>query len=398
MQHINLSLALVLLVALVGCGRDKQLNEELVFFDVSKNYPEKEIYIQDIGEVEYVTLEVNDEFLYSYILGISDNYIICGNHVDKSFLFFSRTTGKPISKINAYGNGPEEYNLTAASVYSEEKDEFFILDYPIGIKVYGRDGSFKRELEFRQGSYIGGPEAFYDYDENNLMFYDGFQGTLNEYPTSFVLISKQDGHTTKEIEIPYEKKISLMFTRKSDGSAIVGSMPKVFFAVRNENDFLLTDYSTDTVYRFTPEHNLIPVLVREPSIQEMNSKIILHSWLETADYLFLTTNKLEIEWDNPGEFKEQGYLIEKKTGSIYQSRVLIKDYKGKEIILGLSVLSRSLQDTQIGYISFPSYELIDANKENRINGELKEIVDQLTDDDGYVIMIMKFKNKRNETH
>src|SRR5690606_32935618 len=152
-----------------------------------------------------------------------------------------------------HGNGPEEYNLAATSVYSEENDDFFILDYPRGIKVYNRDGTFKRELKFRQGSYIGGPEAFYDYDENNLMYYDGFQGTYNDYPTAFVLASKQDGHITKEINIPYEKKISLMFTRKSDGNAIMGAMPKVFFAVRNEKDFLLTEYSTDTVYRFTSD-------------------------------------------------------------------------------------------------------------------------------------------------
>lgn len=382
--------ALIILFGLqVGCTTKD--SNGLITIDVTKNYPDKKLWIHDIADVEYLILELDDNYLFSHILGISDNFVICGNHVDNSFLFFSRQTGKPMSKIDRYGNGPEEYNLAVTSVYSEKNDEFFILDYPIGIKVYGRDGTYKRKLEFRERSYIGGPEALYDYDENNLIYYDGFQGSINNYPTAFVMISKKDGRISKEIQIPYEKKISLMFTRKSDGNVVMGTMPKVFFAVRDDNDFLLTEYSTDTVYRFTADQKLIPVLVRKPSIQTMTSKTILHSWLDTKDYIFFTTNNLEVDWSNPGEFQEKGYILEKSTGDIHHSYVEMNDYKGKIITLGPSVISRSLRDSQTGYVVLTSQELFDADKDGKINGILKEKVDHLTEYDEFVVMILRFR-------
>lgn len=377
-----------LLILHISCTTKDAI--DIMTIDVTKKYPEKNIYLHDIAEIEYLTLETEDNFLYSYIIGISESFIICGNHFEKSFVFFSRTSGKPISKIARHGEGPEEYNIAAASVYSEENDEFFILDYPIGIKVYGRDGTYKRALEFRERSYIGGPEAFYDFDEYNLMYYDGFQGSFNNYPTSFVLVSKQDGRTTKEIKIPYEKKISLMFTRKSDENAIIGSMPKVFFAVRNGNDYLLTEYSADTVYRYTQENGLIPVLVRKPSIQEMHSKIILHSWLEIDKYIFLSTSNLEVDRNEFGVFQDKGYLIEKSTGNIFQSHVHMNDYKGKDILLNPSVLSRSLNSTKTGFLSFHIQELLKANKDKKLSGKLKEKVEQTIDEDGHIIMILYF--------
>jgi hypothetical protein len=378
-------------LSVLQTGCTKNDTTKLITIDVTKNYPEKKLFLQDIAEVEYLSLETDENYLSSFISGISESFVIGGNHVEKSFVFFDRKTGNPVSKISRYGNGPEEYNLPAASVYSEADDEFFILDYPTGIKVYGRDGTYKRKLLFREKSYIGAPEAFYNYDKENLLYYDGFQGSINDYPTAFVLVSKQDGHTTKEIEIPYEKKVSLMFTRKSDGQAIMGAMPKVHFAVPYGKDFLLTEYSTDTVFRFTPEQQLIPVLVREPSIQEMEPKVILHSWFETDKYLFFSTNKLEIDWNTPSEFPDKGLLMEKNTGNIYQANVVMKDYKDKSLILGPSILSRSLKDTKTGYMALPVSELMEANEAGKLSGKLNEIAGNLSENEDYIVMIMRFK-------
>jgi len=379
----------LLLTLQTSCSKND--TTQLIKIDVTKNYPEKKLYIQDIADVEYVSLETDDNFLFSYLLGVSDNFVVCGNHVENSFVFFDRKTGKPVSKINRYGNGPEEYNLPATSVYSEADDEFFILDYPVGIKVYGKNGTYKRKLSFRERSYIGAPEAFYNYDANNLMYYDGFQGSINDYPTAFVLVSKLDGRVTKEIEIPYEKKVSLMFTNKLDGEVMVGRMPNVHFAVRNGGDFLLTEYSADTVYRFTPEQELIPFLVREPAIQTTDPKIILHSMLETRDYLFFSTNKLEIDKNLQQDFQPKGLLMEKKTGNFYQTNVQMKNYEGKELILGPSFLSRFSNDNQTGFFALPTSELMDANESGQLSGSLKEIAGRLTENDEVVVMMMRFK-------
>ncbi len=387
---MNKTIICCVAIFMTGCTRDDNVMKEIII-DVSTNYPEKKLYIQDIADVEYLALETDENYLFSYLSGISEHFVIGANHVENSFVFFSRETGKPVSKISRYGNGPEEYNLPVSFVYSEEDDEFFILDYPAGIKVYGRDGSYKRKLQFRERSYIGSPEAFYDYDTENLLYYDGFQGSINDYSTAFVMVSKKDGSITKEIPIPYKKKINLMFTQKSDENAIIGTMPNVYFAVRNGKDFLLTDYSSGTVYRLSPEKTLHPVLVRKPSIQTMEPKIILNSWLEVKEYLFFSTNKLEVDWNAPSEFAEKGLLVEKRSGDVYQAIVQMNDYKGKILHLGPAVLSRSLRDTRTGFIALPAAELSDAYAAGKLSDKLKETASRLTENDESVVMILQFK-------
>ena len=55
-MKVNL-ISVVLLFALAGCGKDKQSTDELVTINVSKDYPEKELILQDIMDaVSYTHL------------------------------------------------------------------------------------------------------------------------------------------------------------------------------------------------------------------------------------------------------------------------------------------------------------------------------------------------------
>jgi hypothetical protein len=242
-------------------------------------------------------------------------------------------------------------------------------------------------LTFRERSYPASPESLYDYDEDNLLLNDAFQGGVNNYPTAFILMSKEDGRTTEEIRIPYEKKADLTSSPGS-GSQVMLPAPS-YAAVRNGSDFLLTDYSTDTVYRFTPERSLIPVLVRKPSIHSMETKTILHSWLETGGYLFFSTHRMEFDWKVLKGFPEKCYVMEKRSGRFFHVHVTMNDYQGKELILGPTVLSKTT-DSQTGLILLTASELSEAAKAGKLSGKLREITEQLTEDDEYVLMILKF--------
>ena len=183
------------------------------------------------------------------------------------------------------------------------------------------------------------------------------------------------------IYIPYEEHVGVVMTGAQETSC---------FAVRNGKDYLLTEYSSDTVYRFTPERELIPVLVRKPSIQIMDTKILLHSWLETMSYLFLSTEKLGFDWNKLERLPIKGYLMDKQSGEFFQTNVQMRDYKGKELIISLYVMART-SINQTGVIVLSALELHTANKENKLSGKLKEATDRLTDDDEYVFMILNFK-------
>ena len=62
MKRIHVGIMLCLLVAWTGCS-EKVETSEIVAVDVTGSYPEKELILQDFMEVEYVPLEMSDEFV-----------------------------------------------------------------------------------------------------------------------------------------------------------------------------------------------------------------------------------------------------------------------------------------------------------------------------------------------
>ena len=75
-MKVNL-ISAVLLFALAGCGKDKQSTDEFVTINVSKDYPEKELILQDIMNVEYIALETTDEFItHGNVMDIGEKFII----------------------------------------------------------------------------------------------------------------------------------------------------------------------------------------------------------------------------------------------------------------------------------------------------------------------------------
>lgn len=379
----TISFILLLGLSLLSCK--KNTSTDLIVFDVNGDFPVKTLDIQDVAEIEYLTLALHDDYLFAELVGMTDHFMICYGE-DRSIVFFDRTTGQPVSKVSRRGNGPGEYIGIMGPVYSEAKDELFFLDVPAGIKVYGRDGTFKGQLPF--DPYLcpnWGVPPIFDYDEDHLLLsvLSFKKGGMKD--TSFILVSKQDG-LVEGIRIPYEKKVDVFFTQ----GIVPATPPNVCWAARSGNDFLLTEYASDTVYRFTPERELIPVLVRTPPIQQMETKTLLHSWVETSRYLFFCTEKLTFDWNDLEDgFPAKGYLMEKHSGAFFQTHIQMRDFKGKELILGPTVIGKTPSE-QTGIITLEASELQAANEENRLSGKLKEITDRLTENDEYVYMILKF--------
>ena len=381
---------LLILCLLLTCCKNNNTSNDLIVFDVTASFPVKTLDIAEVADLEYVVLDISDDdYLFRFFYAMTDSFIICERN--NEVLFFSRSTGKPVSKLNRYGQGPGEYVNSLSPVYSEIKDELFIRDGN-EIKVYGRDGTFKRKFTLMEDlrSFPFYTYRLFDYDEEHLLLY-GFPARLfvaqsddSMKDTSFMLVSKQDG-LKEVIPIPFESRISIVFQQ-----GLAGTFAEVSPAIRNGNDFLLTDYSSDTVYRFTPDRQLIPVLVREPSIQKMQTKIFLHSWLETGRYLFFSTQKIDLDWNTQKWPPEKGYLMEKNSGKFFQTHIQMRDFKGYELILGPSVI-HNLPNEHTGIIVWNTLELHTANSEGKLSGKLKEVTDRLTEDDERVFMILTFK-------
>lgn len=80
---------------MVGCGTSStQEKEDLIVVDVSKDYPKKELILQDLFDVEYIPLETTDEFVtLGWLQAIGKDVMIVRNMfaADGIFLFM---TGK----------------------------------------------------------------------------------------------------------------------------------------------------------------------------------------------------------------------------------------------------------------------------------------------------------------
>ncbi|MDR1162057.1 MAG: 6-bladed beta-propeller [Tannerellaceae bacterium] len=363
-------------------GENAGREEALVSFDVNKNYPGKTIYIQDIASIEYLLLESSDDYLFTSFDYISDKYIIARSSDDDSFLFYDKA-GKPVSRVAKNGQGPGEYQIALFSVYSDEQDELFVPTYFDGIKVYSREGMFKREIPVKEGVVIA---AMCDYDDDYLVCYDDNGSNAD----SFFLLSKKDGHVIG-IPIHFTKKISMMlFDMRSGGAMLTGMLDRCF-VIKNGAGYLLNEYSSDTIFRFTPERELIPLLVRTPPVQDMETPILVYAFLETAHYSFMVTQKKEFDYETQKGLDKKNYLIDKKTGEIFRANVLNRDYKQQPLELSpLHLTTSSHEDT--GVISLDMTELQKAHQEGRLSGRLKEIMDKRSeyDEDPFVLMIMKF--------
>nr|WP_303142309.1 6-bladed beta-propeller [uncultured Parabacteroides sp.] len=202
---------LSILLITTGCKRLDQTADDLITVDVTNNsFPKKELALQDFMDVEYIPLETNDDFVnQGFVQAIGKEFILVKNYRDDGDIFVYDRTGKAIRKINRKGQGGEEYISCRSVTLDEENNEMFINDFLARkIKVYDLEGNFKRSIKQKQ-------------DGDTQFYLDMFN-----YEIPFLLVSKQDGSITKEIEIPFkEKKLFHIVLRQPDGVVTASAGP-----------------------------------------------------------------------------------------------------------------------------------------------------------------------------
>jgi len=366
-------------IAAISCSEKKDSIGDIIHLDVSKSYPEKIITLEDIADVKYIQLEFDDEYLFrdspEYIS--SSTIVIKGGAKSSDFLFFT-SDGKPKSKFNHYGRGQGEYMSTSSIVYDEAEDNLLVMSSN-KILSYSSNGEYNYSLSFPENARIN---CMFDYDKESLLIYHESEA----YSKNFVRISKKDASVIEEIDIPDHKYISLTARIKSS------EMVSVYFAqviniVKYKNGFLLTDHSSDTVFFYGENSELKPVLVRTPPIFEMDPYVLINSYLEIGDYLFLQRNKVKVENDGmPLDY----LMIDKRDQSVYKQKIFLNDYKGKEINLGPETISSTFS-SEMGFIRLNLEELKNAYDENKLSGKLKKMVEASDDDSNDIFMILDFK-------
>lgn len=380
----RLTISLLLPLLLIGCGDgNRQPADDLITVDVTANYPKKELILQDFMDVEYVPLETTDDFLVKgRVMDVGKNLIAVSNKKEGDILLFDRATGKALKKINCKGQGPEEYVLTYSLLLSEEKNEMFVND-PLStkIQVYDLDGNYKRSITYNEMIIF----VFYHYNEDYFLSEEicvpGNEGAAN----TFFLLSKQDG-SMKEIDIPYEKRKSVVIA-KQQGEMSLTTSPQNGFIVPFQNGWALTEPSADTIYLYQPDNSIHPFMVRTPSVQAMTPEVFLFPGVLTDRYYFMQAVKKEYDFEKDEGFPTTDLMYDKQEKKIYQYSLLNNDFREREENMFL----RNLSNKIAFHATLEASDLIEANEKGRLNGKLKEIASKLDEESNPVIMLVKYK-------
>lgn len=123
-------------------------------------------------------------------------------------------------------------------------------------------GNFKHSF-----NTVGGADYMdiFNYDKNNLICYDMTvyyrDGEEKDKEFYHSIISKKDGSVTRGISIPF-KTVKAPFVRQGD----VITATTVRALIPCQNNWLLVETSSDTVYSYRPDNNqLNPFIVKQSS-------------------------------------------------------------------------------------------------------------------------------------
>jgi hypothetical protein len=363
-----------------GCTLE-QHETDIIPFDVSVSYPEKEITLEEVADIEYLQLALDDNFLFRTAPdAVTKDKIIFGLFREGDVLVFSRN-GKPLSKFNHKGDGPENYVSIRRVLYDETPGEFFVCSRN-KIAVYDTSGTFRRTIPLPEGASI---VDITNFDSGTLLIYDD----SDVYPGLFCLISKEDGHVVEVITIPEAtKEADLTTVTHQDMNGVTNYYyPPAYHIVSYKDGYLLTNYSVDTVYFLSAGKKLSPVLVRKPDMLSMEPMISLNGFVEAGNYEFLFTVKYKA--DN-GRLPKTYLMRDKKTGAIYRQKISFSSYKGKEVMLSPETIANT-KDGKVGLIVLNLEELKQATAENRLSGTLKQLTERSGEEGNDIFMFLHFK-------
>lgn len=387
MKKETTTLAIILfLIAGIGGCRQSGTHDALITVDLMASYHEKELILQDFMDVEYIVLETNNEFVtQGDIMAIGNKHIFVKNLTNDGDIFiFDRKTGKGIKRMNRKGQGSEEYTHIQSIVLDEDNGEIFVNDHFIKkILVYDLDGNFKRSLKQNDDIYFS---HMYNFDHENLICNNYW--VTDKLP--FMIISKKDGSITKEIVIPFKEKISLDLTVKDESNNMTyGVSPRTYNPIiPNYENWVLVEQSSDTVYRYFPDHKINPLIVRTPSVQSMNPGVFLFLSVLTDRYYFMEAVKKEFDFKKSEGFPATDLMYDKQEKAIYEYAVFNNDYSDKTAVNMKSIpVNEEIESWQ----SLEVHQLIEDYENGNLKGRLKEIAAKLHEDSNPVIMLIKHK-------
>lgn len=358
----------------------------LPVLDISKSYPQKEIHLFDIADVQYIALETTDDVLLSgnaILSYVSDKYILVYEPMRGDIFVFDRT-GKLYAHFNHKGQSGQEYAWigSAGPILDEKNEEIFVCNQ--SIQVYSLNGEYKRTLKINT---IPNESKVFNFDDKALLIYDdviidrGFENKTKKNPYS--LMSKKDGNLISILDIYLPKRYSnriLQIDKNGERSIQIYYSQSIYHGL----DFMIADISSDTLYLLTQNKELTPILTRKPSVHASEPRNVWATLLTTDKFMLISMVLLDF---NSKFGKNPVFMYEFETGKI--SKVSVLDPESDRGKWWPNASPRTDQNMTAELIQASSIKNAYNRKKLKVN--VDELLKKLSEEDNPVVRIIKFK-------
>ena len=116
---------------------------------------------------------------------------------------------------------------------------------------------------------------------------------------------------------------------------------------------LVRNPETDTVFLYQKDKSLIPFFCKKTLVNNTYPKVILGRFMDAGRYQFITILKLT-NWIDSANYPDEYYVRDKQTDEIFRQKMILKDYKGKELFISdlYNICYKWKRYVLLGYIGF----------------------------------------------
>lgn len=383
-----LFVSLALCLTISASAQFKQNASQLPVIDITKDYPEKKIVLQDVATAEYIRLETTDEVLLDGVATIhcsfTDHYITTYNAKEGQIFVFDRK-GKIRHTFNHKGGSGEEYNYPMQVRLDEKAKEIFLVDVSNKIQVYSIDGKYKRTLSVPKDVRI---EMMFNCDDKYLLCYDSYMlDRKDKQPNSrpYILVSKKDG-TISRLPVTVHNRVGNRTYVEKDGQVIVTSM-NVYPIANSGSEFILADLAADTVYSYR-NHKLTPLFVRTPKANASEPRLLMQCYAKIGKYLFMSTALKQMDLKN-GKYDSKGFVYDMEEEKVYDLDFMNQDRSPVRPLMFDGLLPELPE--KCVYDSWDAERLMDMLEKGMLAGKMKSEAEKVSADDNPLLILYKFK-------
>jgi len=212
--------------------------------------------------------------------------------------------------------------------------------------------------------------------------------TPSPIDSSYYFISKTDGKVLEYISFPGNE---IDLTNRGDNNRSIENYMRI---VNSAAGLFLCNPESDTVFFYGNDKTLTPVFRKIPlASNSKNPKVVMTGFLDTGRYQFIQIQTL-LTIDKMRDIKRdeyvKDYIYDKQSGEIFRQKMILPDYRGKEFTIEIH-RTFFYGKTTGTHFELDLYELKQAYKENKLSGQLKELVATLNENtDNNVIVFVRF--------